>query len=113
MSITDPSSTTRNRSGSRGAIRYSKLRPSGASTLTEHSWFTQTVSTMSTIDSRAAATGALAAMRSSTARSPAAIRSARLRSVMSVMLPRMTGRCESGKRTRRTSHGISLPSASR
>ena len=56
--------------------------------------------------------GALAAIFSKTRRSPAAIASARLRSVISVMLARISRRLELGRRTKRTSHGKFWPAAS-
>ena len=56
--------------------------------------------------------GALAAIFSNTRRSPAAIASARLRSVMSVMLARISRRFELGRRTKRTSQGMVWPSES-
>ena len=62
--------------------------------------------------SRAMVSGALAAIFSNTRRSPAAIASARLRSVMSVMLARIRRRLELGRRTKRTSHGMVWPGAS-
>jgi hypothetical protein len=51
----------------------------------------------------------LAAIFSNTRRSPAAIASARLRSVMSVMLARIRRRSELGRRTKRTSQGSVCP----
>ena len=65
-----------------------------------------TRSIASQIAPSAAGNGALAAIFSKTRRSPAAIASLRLRSVMSVMLARIKRRFELGKRTKRTSHGI-------
>src|SRR5258707_9953013 len=65
-----------------------------------------TRSISSQMDLRAELNGALAAIFSNTRRSPAAIASARLRSVMSVMLARISRRLELGKRTNRTSQGI-------
>ena len=56
--------------------------------------------------------GAFAAIFSNTRRSPAAIASLRLRSVMSAMLARIKRRLELGRRTKRTSHGIVWPSES-
>ena len=50
-----------------------------------------------------------AARRSNTRRSPAASSSARLRSVMSVMLPRISRCRRDCSRTQRTSQGMSLP----
>ncbi len=71
-----------------------------------------TRSTTSVIDASAAASGSLEAIFSSARRSPAATSSICLRSVMSMMLARIRLPPELGRRTKRTSLGISLPSAS-
>ncbi len=63
----------------------------------------------SQIASSAEDSGALAAIFSKTRRSPAAIASARLRSVMSMMLARSRRRLELGRRTNRTSQGKFWP----
>ena len=72
-----------------------------------------TRSAVSAIASSVAGSSTLPVMRSKTRRSPAARNSLRLRSVMSVMLPRIRRRPEDGRRTSRTSQGMSWPSASR
>ncbi len=71
-----------------------------------------TRSTTSVIEASAASSGSLEAIFSSARRSPAATSSACLRSVMSMMLARIRPPFELGSRTKRTSLGISLPSAS-
>ncbi len=71
-----------------------------------------TRSTTSVIEASAAASGSLEAIFSSARRSPAATSSVCLRSVMSMMLARIRLPPELGRRTKRTSLGISLPSAS-
>jgi hypothetical protein len=63
----------------------------------------------SQIASSAEDSGALAAIFSNTRRSPAAIASARLRSVMSMMLARSNRRLELGRRTNLTSQGKFWP----
>ena len=71
-----------------------------------------TRSTTSVIEASATSSGSLEAIFSSARRSPAATSSACLRSVMSMMLARIRLPLELGRRTKRTSLGISLPSAS-
>ena len=71
-----------------------------------------TRSITSQIASSAAVSGALAAIFSNTRRSPAAIASPRLRSVISVMLARIRRRLELGRRTKRTSQGMVWPAES-
>ena len=71
-----------------------------------------TRSITSQIASSAVERGAFAAIFSNTRRSPAAIASLRLRSVMSVMLARINRRLELGRRTKRTSQGMLRPSES-
>jgi hypothetical protein len=72
----------------------------------------QIASTRLTVASSTSRSGASAAMRSKTLRSPAMMVCARFRSVMSVMLARTSSPCP-GKGISLTSVAIALPSAGR
>ena len=95
----------------RPAARCSELLPASYR-VTAHTASGVTRSAVSAMASSVSGRSTLLVMRSNTRRSPMARNSARLRSVMSVMLPRTSRLDEEGSRTSRTSQGISWPDAS-
>ena len=113
MPMLERSSAVRSASGSCGATVQAKAWPSSVSIATEAAVPGAADSTSRVIDASTSGSGALRVTCSNTLCSALAMRSARLRSEMSAMLPRTSRRLPLGSRARRTSQMISRPGPSR